>query len=440
MGQLEVDNSIHNKFSELLDSKVVVHNLVELMGFSEPTPIQEAVIPCILSGRDLYACAKTGSGKTVAFLAPIAQLFFESKIKKALVLCPTRELALQIDEEAMKVFGNQKEIVSIPLYGGVPLDQQFRAIKIHSPRLYVATPGRMIDFISEGCLNLGDIEICVLDEADRMCDMGFSPQVMEILQTLPNLRQVLMFSATLPHEATEIMDKFLKDPVKVQIDNPEESNELIEHRAILLDKRHKFSFLSQVLKTEASSALIFTRTRKGADRLFESLKQKKFRVGILHAGCSMSEREKTIRLYREGRIQFLVATDVAARGLDIDHVTHVIHYELPESVEDYIHRSGRSGRAGRKGTTIALIDRENQAQKRQLHFFSKTIEIKIQENSSQNKARSTDKGLSKDSKRVSKKLKSTTSKQNKRIKPKKSASKKSWLRSILDRVFTKKSS
>ncbi|MGA0163498.1 MAG: DEAD/DEAH box helicase [Bdellovibrionota bacterium] len=377
MKQSEISPSLETPFSQLLQSPQILSNLSEKMGFKTPTAIQEAVIPVILKGLDLYAGAKTGSGKTVAFVAPLAQLLLENKVKKALVLSPTRELAIQIDEEAMKVFGDDPELVSIPLYGGVPLDQQVRALKIHRPRLYVATPGRFLDFISEGLLALSDIEVCVLDEADRMCDMGFSPQIEEILNTLPNLRQVLMFSATLPKEATLIMERYLKSPVKIQIGNPAESNESIEHFAYIIGRRDKMKTLSQLLREDVESAVIFTRTRKGADRLHDSLRQKKVRAGILHAGYSMSDREKTLRAYREGKLKVLVATDVAARGLDIDHVTHVIHFDLPESSEDYIHRSGRSGRAGRKGTTIALIEKESSMQRAQLESLSKNISIQV---------------------------------------------------------------
>ncbi len=373
----ELDSSSNNPFFQLLQSPEILKNLTEGMGFKNPTPIQEAVIPPILKGLDLYAGAKTGSGKTVAFVAPLAQRLLDNQISKALVLAPTRELAIQIDEEAMKVFGENPSLVSIPLYGGVPLDQQVRAMKIHRPRLYVATPGRFLDFISEGLLALSDIEVGVLDEADRMCDMGFSPQIEEILNTLPNLKQVLMFSATLPKEATLIMERYLKNPVKIQIGNPEESNESIEHFAYLISRKDKIRTLLRFLKEDVDSAVIFTRTRKGADRLHESLRQKKIRAGILHAGYTMSEREKTLRAYREGKLKVLVATDVAARGLDIDHVTHVIHYDLPESAEDYIHRSGRSGRAGRKGTTIALIEKESAMQKDLLENLSKNINIQV---------------------------------------------------------------
>ena len=347
---------------------------MEKMGFKEPTPIQQAVIPPILDGRDIYAGAKTGSGKTVAFLAPLCQMIMEGRIRKALILSPVRELAIQIDEEAMKVLGeDQKDFVSVPLYGGVPLDQQLRVLKIYKPCIYVATPGRMIDFMSEGCLDLGEIDVCILDEADRMCDMGFSPQVTQILDTLPNCKQYLMFSATLPKEANDIMVRYLRNPEKIQVDPPDESSSTIEHKVVLVSRRDKRDRLLDVLADGFDTSLIFTRTRKSADNIYELLKKARVDAGILHAGYSMNERERTIRDFKDGKLHHLVATDVAARGLDVQHVTLVVQYEMPENIEDFIHRSGRAGRAGRYGLNICFVEKENVFQRRQIKEFAKKI-------------------------------------------------------------------
>jgi len=344
------------------------------MGFKVPTPIQQAVIPPILDGRDIYAGAKTGSGKTVAFLAPLCQMIMEGRVRKALILSPVRELAIQIDEEAMKVLGeDQKDFVSVPLYGGVPLDQQLRVLKIYKPCIYVATPGRMIDFMGEGCLDLGEIDVCILDEADRMCDMGFSPQVTQILDTLPNCKQYLMFSATLPKEANDIMVRYLRNPEKIQVDPPDESSSTIEHKVVLVSRRDKRNRLLDVLADGFDTSLIFTRTRKSADIIYELLKKARVDVGILHAGYSMNERERTIRDFKGGKLHHLVATDVAARGLDVQHVTLVVQYEMPESIEDFIHRSGRAGRAGRYGLNICFVEKENIFQRRQIKEFAKKI-------------------------------------------------------------------
>jgi len=362
-------------FFNLLTQTTLIKNLTENLGFTKPTPIQEAVIPVILTGKDVYAGAKTGSGKTMAFLLPVAQMIFDKKIKKALVLSPTRELALQTDEEAMKVLDGQKEVVSIPLYGGVPLDQQLRALKAHKPSLYIATPGRMIDFMSEEVLDLNEIELVVLDEADRMCDMGFSPQIIQILSALPQRKQNLMFSATLPKDANEIMNLFLRDAVRVQVDNPETSSSTIEHRVVYVSRRDKTRKIAKILSEPDQVTVIFCRTRKGADRLYKDLSHEFDGVAVLHAGFEMNEREKTIRAFRDRKISTLIATDVASRGLDVEQVTKVIQYELPETVEDYIHRSGRAGRAGRSGISILLVDRESLNERRALEQIAKKVKF-----------------------------------------------------------------
>lgn len=389
-------------FAELLNNKIIQENLIEKMGFQQATPIQEAVIPPILEQKDVYAGAKTGSGKTIAFVAPMAQMLLEGKIKKALVLSPTRELALQIDEEAMRVLANQTEHVSIPLYGGVPLDQQLRALKSHNCSLYIATPGRMIDFISEGCLPLSDIEVCVLDEADRMCDMGFAPQVMEILSTLPNRKQTLMFSATLPKAANEIMNNFLHDPVQIQIDSPTEMSSTIKQRAIFCDRKDKVSKLRELLNKDDQYSVVFTRTRKNADRIYERLSKEVKGLGILHAGYSMGERERTIRSFKEGKLHHIIATDVAARGLDVESLTQVIHFDLPDNTEDYIHRSGRSGRAGRSGEAYALVDRSSHGEQKLIETLSKSMDIEYVDATQNNRSRrgtGGNKGPSKNSKK-----------------------------------------
>lgn len=370
-------------FSEMFPEGFILKNLTEGLGFEKPTPIQQHTIPAIFEGRDVYAGARTGSGKTFAFIAPLAQMIVEGKIQKALVLCPTRELALQIDEEAMKIFEGQTDFCSCPLYGGVPLDQQLRAIQIHKPQLFLATPGRMIDFIQEGCLPLSEIEAVVLDEADRMCDMGFSDQVEEILQTVPYRKQTLMFSATLPKRANVIMEKYLNDPIKVQLDDPLKSSSTITHKAVFVNARDRIGKLKEYIEEPNQTIVIFTRTRREADSLFSKLKKDYDKIGILHAGYTMGERERTIRAFKEEKIQFLIATDVAARGLDIERITKVIHYDLPDSPDDYIHRSGRSGRAGRDGVTIALIDNRNFNQRRMLQELSKQINFETTEDAPQ---------------------------------------------------------
>jgi superfamily II DNA/RNA helicase len=362
-------------FSDLLKNPILLRNLTEQLQFTEPTPIQAAVIPSALEGKNIYAGAKTGSGKTMAFLLPIAERMFNGEIKRALVLAPTRELVLQMDEEAMKVLDGQNQVVSIPLYGGVPIDPQILGMKHHKPRILLATPGRVLDFLSEGLLPVNEIEVVVLDEADRMCDMGFAPQVNEILAQIHTIKQMLLFSATLPNQLNEIMDKFCKDPIRIKVDAPDVSSETITHQAIFTTRHNKLRELQKIVSQPDDISIIFTKTRNRADEIHRALARTANDFGVLHAGFEMEERERTIRAFRDGKIRHLIATDVVSRGIDIDTISHVIHFDLPESLEDYIHRSGRSGRAGRKGTTIAFFEKDNPDAMRKLEIFSKRIKF-----------------------------------------------------------------
>ncbi len=350
---------------------------MERLGYQHPTPIQQATAEPIRSGSNLFAGAKTGSGKTIAFLAPLCERLFANEVKVALVLAPTRELALQIDEEAMSILEGQTEVVSVPLYGGVPTDPQILAIKHHRPRILIATPGRFLDLVQEGCIALPNIEVAVLDEADRMCDMGFAPQVTQILDLLPNKKQMLLFSATLPKELNEIMHKFCPDPTRIQVDASDESSETIEHELHYVSRRDKIRKLEELISGPDTVALVFTKTRNRADELHRALERDIKGIGIIHAGYSMPERERTLRDYREGKIRILIATDVVSRGIDVDRITHVIHYDLPDALEDYIHRSGRSGRAGRAGVTIALAERDSRDASFKIKELSKKVKFKV---------------------------------------------------------------
>ncbi len=362
-------------FEQFISHPLLLENLVQKMGFAHPTPIQEAVAPIILEGKNLFAGAKTGSGKTVAFLTPIAQRIFEKKAEMALILAPTRELVLQIDEEAARLLDGQADVVSVPLYGGVPIDPQILAIRHHRPRIFIATPGRVLDLAHENLIPFHKIDIAVLDEADRMCDMGFAPQVTQIMNLLSGRSQTLLFSATLPKVLNDIMGEFCADPQRIQLDAADQSSETIEHTAILCTRRDKLQKLVQVLRDPAVHGLIFVRTRIRADELYRRIGRDLKNVGVLHAGFNMSERERTIRDFREGRIRVLIATDVVSRGIDVDKITHVIHFDLPDALEDYIHRSGRSGRAGRAGQTFAMVETDNRDQSEKFQQLKKKVQF-----------------------------------------------------------------
>ncbi len=234
-----------------------------------------------------------------------------------------------------------------------------------------------MDLIQEEMIALEDIEICILDEADRMCDMGFAPQVTQILELLTKCKQMLLFSATLPKELSEMMNRFCPDPMRIQVDAADKSSETIQHQAVFCVRKDKIQKLAGLISPDEVTALVFTRTRNGADALYRALERKIRKVGILHAGFSMGDRERTIRAFREGDIRVLIATDVVSRGIDIDCITHVIHYDLPDSFEDYIHRSGRSGRAGRAGLTIAFFERDNMDHKDKFAELKKKVQFQF---------------------------------------------------------------
>jgi ATP-dependent RNA helicase DeaD len=351
------------------------------MGFENATPIQDQAIPAVLTGKDVLGGAKTGSGKTVAFLAPTIQRLVNKEVDMAIVLSPTRELVLQMDEEAEKMLRDQDDVNCVPCFGGVPVDTQVIAIKHHKPRLIIGTPGRIIDLFDEHILKPGDFEVCILDEADRMCDMGFTPQVNRIMGDLTNLKQTLLFSATLEKDLNEIIKKYTKDPITIQVDNPEEASDTIEHNAIICHPRAKMKHLTKILNEPNSTTIVFSQTRRGADQIYNEISRDMEGVAVLHAGFTMPERERTIRAFKAEKIRVLIATDVVSRGIDVSHVTHVVHFDLPRSFEDYIHRSGRSGRAGKSGTTIALVESTNREHKRLMDEFSKKVIFNIEEDS-----------------------------------------------------------
>ncbi len=364
-------------FDKILSHPKLLSNLTEKMGFLKPTPIQAATAGPILQGANLVAGAKTGSGKTVAFLAPLCERLLKQELTKVLVLAPTRELVLQIDEEAMQLLDGQNEVVSVPVYGGVPIDGQILAIRHHKPRLVIATPGRVIDLVQEESIRLNEYEAIVLDEADRMSDMGFAPQVTQILDQVTNRKQSLFFSATLPKEVGDLMNKFCPNPVHVRIDKADESSETIEHKAIFCSRRDKINKVINLLSSDNVVALVFTKTRNGSDQVYRSISGALQNVGILHAGFPMNERERTIRAFRDGEIRILVATDVVSRGIDVDTITHVLHFDIPDSLEDYIHRSGRSGRAGRAGQTIAIFEADNRDQMLKYKQLQEKIKFEV---------------------------------------------------------------
>jgi ATP-dependent RNA helicase DeaD len=329
------------------------------LGYEEPTPIQREAIPHLLEGRDLLGLAATGTGKTAAFALPLLQLLpTRGKGPSALILVPTRELAVQV-AQAVHRYGKKMEVEVLPIYGGQAFSQQLRVLK-RGVDVVVATPGRALDHIQRGTLKLGAVEMLVLDEADEMLDMGFADDLDAILAETPAGRQTLLFSATLGPRIKSIAAKHLQNPVEVRIAAEAETDgdvPLVRQTAYLVRRPHKLAALGRVLDLEGpEAALVFCRTRNDVDELVESLNGRGYRAEAMHGGMSQVERDRVMKKLRANAIDLLVATDVAARGLDISHLTHVINYEVPSAPTQYVHRIGRVGRAGREGVAITLAE------------------------------------------------------------------------------------
>ncbi|MEG1761461.1 MAG: DEAD/DEAH box helicase [Hydrogenoanaerobacterium sp.] len=337
---------------------------LDAQGYTEPTPIQEQAIPPVLQHRDVLGCAQTGTGKTAAFAIPILQLLSESPLYKggtkrirSLILTPTRELALQI-YESFTSYGKFLPLRCCVVFGGVSQKPQEEALK-RGVDILVATPGRLNDLISQGLINLRDIEIFVLDEADRMLDMGFIHDVRRVIAQTPPKKQTLLFSATMPPEITNIVQSVLVDPVKIAVAPVSSTVDAIEQSIYFVDKCNKRELLIYLLKDPAiSSALVFTRTKHGADRVVRELLHSGQRAAAIHGDKSQGARQKALADFKSGGIRVLVATDIAARGIDIYELSHVINYDLPNIPETYVHRIGRTGRAGLSGMAISFCDIE----------------------------------------------------------------------------------
>lgn len=326
----------------------------ESLGYSEPTPIQEQAIPLVLNGKNVIATAATGTGKTAAFLLPILQnlAISQEKGSTVLILSPTRELANQTDAFCRQIA--PKSIRCASIIGGAGYRSQIDAIR-RGANIIVATPGRLMDFMEQGMLNLSKINTLVLDEADRMLDMGFLPAIKRISKAIPSDRQTLFFSATLSREIEQIALSLMDDPHYVEVSERGKAAVTIEQMAYPVGQQFKMPLLLELLeKEDFDRVLIFTRTKRGADRLAHVLEKRSLKSNRIHGDRSQSQREAALRGFKSGKTRVLVATDVAARGIDIDSISHVINYDVPTVPEDYVHRIGRTGRAGNKGRAITL--------------------------------------------------------------------------------------
>ena len=332
-------------------------------GYTEPTPVQQQGIPPILRGQDVMAGAQTGTGKTAAFTLPMLQKLKQHASTsvsparhpvRALIITPTRELAAQVFE-SIRTYGKYIPLRSSCVFGGVNIDPQIAELRA-GVEILVATPGRLLDHVHQRTVNLGQVEILVLDEADRMLDMGFMPDIKRILALLPAKRQSLMFSATFPEDIKRLAAQMLIAPVRIQVAPSNAVTELVTHSAFKVDVRRKREFLERLIRERGMrQVLVFTRTKISATRLARELTRDGFSCAAQHSDKSQQERTQALADFKDGKLQLLVATDIAARGLDIEQLPHVINYELPHNAEDYIHRIGRTGRAGQPGEAISLV-------------------------------------------------------------------------------------
>ena len=341
-----------------------INKALQTEGYVEATPIQEAAIPPILAGKDFLGCAQTGTGKTAAFAIPILQILCgkQKVIKgpkniKALILAPTRELAIQIGE-SFTAYSAHMKLSNIVIFGGVSQKNQTDALR-GGVDILIATPGRLLDLMQQKFINIHHVEMFVLDEADRMLDMGFLRDVKKIIAQLPKVKQTMLFSATMPNEISKLVDSILVDPVKVAVTPVSSTIEIIEQAVYFVDKKDKKPLLIHLLQDKAIvSALVFSRTKHGANKITKDLNNAGIGAQAIHGNKSQGARQLALNNFKEGTTRVLVATDIAARGIDVDELTHVFNFDLPNIPETYVHRIGRTGRAGLGGVAISFCDEE----------------------------------------------------------------------------------
>ena len=325
--------------------------IIEGLKFKTPTPIQHKAIPIALEGQDLIGIAQTGTGKTMAFAIPMIQRLCNEK-GEGLVLVPTRELASQVKESFDKIAKKMK-IRTAMLIGGEPLKAQLKQIS-YGPRIIIATPGRLIDLMEQRKIRLTAVRILVLDEADRMLDMGFAPQIEKILKVIPKFRQTMLFSATIPKQIVQLASRHMHFPLQVEIAPSGTSAENVTHELFIVQREHKMDLLTKLLSQSRGSVLLFCRTKIGVTRIARRLRSKGFSVTEIHSNRSQSQRKTSLEGFKSGKFRVLAATDIAARGLDIVGLEFVINYDLPDDTENYVHRIGRTGRAGKSGHAISF--------------------------------------------------------------------------------------
>ena len=342
-----------NTFSDFAIQDIIKKN-IEHKGYENPTPIQDQSIPFLLEGRDIVATANTGTGKTAAFLIPLINNVLTKKTDRVLIIAPTRELAAQIEAE-FKSFAHKTGLTSVLCIGGASMNMQRRALQ-RNPEFVIGTPGRLIDLQEQRVLNFNNYHSIVLDEVDRMLDMGFIKDIKSIIARLPKKRHSLFFSATIPASIKAVVDSFLHKPISVSV-KARQSAANVNQVVMKVDPKKKIDALHELLiKPEFIKTIVFLRTKRGADKLSRVLIERGFKVSTIHGDKSQAQRSRALLLFKKGKVPVLLATDVVARGIDIDDISHVINYDLPETHDDYIHRIGRTGRAGKIGQAITFVE------------------------------------------------------------------------------------
>ncbi|MCP3659422.1 MAG: DEAD/DEAH box helicase [Bacteroidetes bacterium] len=358
-----------NTFKDF-DLQEVLLDKLDKIEYIEPTPIQAQTIPIALKGKDVFGSAQTGTGKTAAFILPLLSHIISQPNSAALILVPTRELAMQVMDFAKTLLSNRNRNKIALLIGGQPIFKQLSQLRFN-PNLIVGTPGRINDHISRRTLKLNNVKYFVLDEADRMLDMGFTEELEKITNLLPKDRQTLMFSATIPKDIISIANKYLQDPERIAIGEAQTPALKVKQETVFVKKDNKFKILTEEITKREGSIIIFAKTKIGTEKLANKLAGK-FKVEYIHGDLRQGRRDRVIKSFKNSKYRILVATDVAARGLDIPHIEHVINYDIPQCPEDYIHRIGRTGRAGKEGSALGIISCEDKPKWKAINYFIET--------------------------------------------------------------------
>ena len=338
------------------------------MNFEKPTPIQAQALPLGLAGKDILGSAQTGTGKTAAFGIPMIAHLLKSDTASAIIMTPTRELAVQVLKTIKSLLGKCNHIKATLLIGGEPIVRQFKELKF-KPRIIVGTPGRINDHLMRNTLNLSAFDFLVLDETDRMLDMGFSPQIDKIISHLPTKRQTLLFSATMPKKIDQMAQKYLSDPVRIAVGESTTPAAGVTQEVVQVSENEKYNSLITELNKREGSIIVFVKTKWSAERISKSLREKDFKADAIHGDLKHTKRERVIADFRNEKYRIMVATDIAARGLDIPHIQHVINYDLPQCPEDYVHRIGRTARAGSTGAALCFVTPSERHKWRAIHDF-----------------------------------------------------------------------